>query len=209
MAFSFVGESTKGRVLSVLRDRSCGTAQDVAEALGITAPAARRHLTDLQSAGLLVSRVEKPAGRGRPQHVFALTPDGEDVFPKRYAQLCADILDHVQSLYGEGAILEVLSARNVKLEALWAGRVVGDTLEDRLESLVAVLCECGYQARALRGDDGALYLDEHNCPSLEVARQYGQLCQSEAELYARLLGAPVARETQISRGAPSCRYRVV
>ena len=207
MTLALTNDSTKSRVLYLLRGWSGGTAQDVADALGVTVPAARRHLLDLLEAGFVESRIEKPAGRGRPQHVYCLTPSAEEVFPKRYAELCGDILSHVQSLYGEGAILEVLSARNAKLLELWGQRVGGTTLRDRLECLVGILNECGYQA-TLEADGGALYLVEGNCPSLEVARKFSQLCSAEAELYERLLEVPVVRETQIATGNSACRYRV-
>lgn len=208
MMVSYSSDSTKGRVLTLLRGWSGGTAQDVADALGVTVPAARRHLMDLEAAGLIQSQVEKPAGRGRPQHVFSLTTNGEHTFPKRYAQLAHDILEHVETLYGSGAILEVLSARNAKLIESWQDRICGQTLMEKLECLAGVLNEHGYEARIEIGEDGVLYLLEGNCPALEVARQYGQLCQSETELYAKLLDARVVRESQISQGASVCRYQI-
>lgn len=208
MMVSYSTDSTKGRVLTLLRGWTGGTAQDVADALGVTVPAARRHLMDLEAAGLIHSQVEKPAGRGRPQHVFSLTPDGEHAFPKRYAQLAHDILEHVETLYGSGAIIEVLSARNAKLMESWQDRVCGGTILEKLECLVGVLNEHGYEARIEIAEDGRLYLLEGNCPALEVARQYGQLCQSETELYAKLLDTNVVRESQISQGASVCRYRI-
>jgi predicted ArsR family transcriptional regulator len=208
MMVSYSTDSTKGRVLTLLRGWTGGTAQDVADALGVTVPAARRHLMDLEAAGLIHSQVERPAGRGRPQHVFSLTVDGEHTFPKRYAQLAHDILEHVETLYGSGAILEVLSARNAKLLEAWQERICGETLLEKLECLIGVLNEHGYEARLEISEDGTLYLLEGNCPALEVARQYGQLCQSETELYTKLLNAHVVRESQISQGASVCRYRI-
>ena len=204
-----LNDSPKGRVLYLLRGAGGGTAQDVADALGVTVPAARRHLGDLLEAGLIEARIERQSGRGRPQHIFALTVSGEAVFPKRYAELCGDILQHVQSLYGDGAILEVLSARNVKLMELWRERVQGSSVAQKLECLVAVLNEIGYQASIEIGEHGELYLLEGNCPSLEVAKEFGQLCRAEGELYEQLLGAHVVRDSQISTGASVCRYRVL
>ncbi len=208
MALPIFTESTKGRVLNVLRERMGGTAQEVANLLGVTVPAARRHLMDLEAAGLIHSQVQRPGGRGRPQHVFMLTADGEHTFPKRYAQLCHDILEHVEILYGSGAVMEVLSARNAKLLQAWKERIVGISVEEKLSCLIAVLNEHGFQADFERGSDGTLYLIEGNCPALEVARQHHQLCAAEEQLYSRLLGVTVQRETRIARGASCCRYRV-
>ncbi len=205
---SVANDSTKSRVLYLLRGSGRGTAQAVANTLEISAPAARRHLMDLEADGLIESQVERPGGRGRPQHVFKLSSLGEEHFPKRYAQLCDDILEHVQSLYGSGAVLEVLDARNAKLLEVWRERVQGECLQTKLEALVHILNEMGYEARLEQAEAGVFYLLEGNCPSLEVARKYPQLCQSETNLYGQILNAYVSREQQISSGASACRYRI-
>jgi predicted ArsR family transcriptional regulator len=208
MMISVANDSTKSRVLYLLRGSGRGTAQAVASTLEISAPAARRHLMDLEADGLIESQVERPGGRGRPQHVFKLSQRGEEHFPKRYAQLCDDILEHVQSLYGSGAVLEVLDARNAKLLEVWRDRVQGANLRTKLEALVHILNEIGYEATLEHSDDGVFYLLEGNCPSLDVARKYPQLCQSESNLYSQILNASVTREQQISTGASACRYRI-
>lgn len=199
--------STKGRVLALLK-RGSSAAAAVACELGITVTAARRHLGDLQAAGLVEVRLQRPGGRGRPQHVYGLTREGEATFPRRYAELCADVLAHVETLYGTGAILEVLGARDARLRSLWAPRLADGCLEERLRALAAILCEQGYEASVGHGPAGELYLVEGNCPVLDVARTFGQLCQGEMLLYSQLLDVPVVRESLITQGAPVCRYRV-
>ena len=129
-----VNDSTKSRVLHILRGQGGGTAQDVADVLEVSVPAVRRHLMNLEADGLLESQVHRPGGRGRPQHVFRVSGKGESHFPKNYAELCGDILEHIQSLYGAGAVLSVLSERNRKLLELWQPRIDGD-LEGRLNAL--------------------------------------------------------------------------
>ena len=199
-------DSTKMRVLTLLKGQQCTTAQSVAEALEISVPAARKHLADLEEARLIEAQVHKPGGRGRPQFVYRLTGEGEAQFPKRYAGLCVDVLSHVQTLFGEGAVLQVFDARRAKLAAEWAPRLSGDVRE-KVAQLAALLSEGGYAARTFE-EDGALYLEQGNCPGLDVARQFDEVCGAEIELYRHLLGVPVRRESRIACGAPSCRYRV-
>jgi predicted ArsR family transcriptional regulator len=198
-------ESTKSRVLHVLRGQG-GTAQDVADALEVSVPAARRHLMDLEADGLLESRVHRPGGRGRPQHVFRVSDKGESHFPKAYAELCTDILHHLNTLYGSGAVLNVLSARNRTLLERWQPQVQGD-LESRLQALCALLNEIGCHVTA-HAEGETWVLCQGNCPSLEVSRQFEQLCQSECVLYATLLDAQVVREARVLEGASACRYRI-
>lgn len=199
-------DRTKMRVLSLLKSRRCTTTQSVAEALDISVPAARKHLSDLVEAGLIEAETQRPGGRGRPQHVYRLSEQGEAQFPKSYASLCVDVLQHLERLFGEGAVMRVMDARRATIASEWSHRLSGEPRE-RLAQLTELLKASGYDARTYE-EDGVLYLEQGNCPGLDVARRYDELCTAELELYRELLGAPVRRETRIACGAPSCRYRI-
>ncbi|WP_407538755.1 transcriptional regulator [Deinococcus radiomollis] len=199
-------QGTKARLLELVKRHGSPTAQALAQELDISLPAARKHLCDLQEAGLIASRTEKPGGRGRPQHVYALSDRGESTFPKSYASLCSDVLRHIEDLFGEGAVLQVLNARQAEMYSRLAAGIQGE-LPERVQTLALKLREAGYAAEALE-EDGVWYLVERNCPALKVAREYGQMCESELKLYSDLLGVPVVRESRIACGAAECRYRL-
>ncbi|WP_119674478.1 helix-turn-helix transcriptional regulator [Deinococcus sp. RM] len=202
-------ERTKTRLLELVKRHGAQTAQDLAQRLDVSVPAARRHLSDLQEQGLLEVRTERPGGRGRPQHVFVLTDRGEAAFPKTYSSLCVDVLRHIEGLFGEDALLQVLDARNAEI----AGRLRADLpadrpLGERVQALVGRLNEHGFDATAEEDERGGWVFTQRNCPNLTVARQYAQLCSAEITLYTDLLGVPVARDTRIACGQACCRYRV-
>ena len=188
-------ERTKRRLLDVLKRCGPQTAQDLAAQLEVTVPAARRHLGDLLDHGLIETRVEKPGGRGRPQHVYRLTERGEAAFPKTYATLCVDVLRHLQDLYGQDAVLKVFEARNEQ---------VAGPLKDELDAL-------GFDAvleETLEDGQVVWTITQRNCPSLTVARQFPELCMAELTFMAHLTGLPVTRDARIVTGQPYCRYRV-
>ncbi len=202
-------ERTKVRLLELVKRHGPQTAQDLASRLEVSVPAARRHLGDLQEQGLLLSRTERPGGRGRPQHVFSLTERGEAAFPRTYSGLCVDVLRHVEGLFGEGAVLKVLDARNVEIAARLQTELPAHLpLEERVQRLAVLLTDMGFDP-VLEQDGSDWCLTQRNCPNLTVARQYGQLCDSELRLYADLLGTPVVRESRIACGQAACRYRIV
>ena len=188
------------------------TAQDLAAQLEVSVPAIRRHLTDLQDQGLVEARTERPSGRGRPQHVYALTERGEGAFPKTYSGLCVDVLRHVAGLFGDVAVAQVLAARNADYAAQLRGALPPQLPPHaRAEVLARFLSEQGYDAvvdRVIEEGEEVLYLTERNCPHLAVARQFPELCAAELTLYEDLLGSGVTRETRIACGQGSCRYRV-
>lgn len=201
-------ERTKTRLLELVKRHGPLSAGELAQRLDVSVPAARRHLGDLQEQELLVCRTERPGGRGRPQHVFALTERGEAAFPKTYSSLCVDVLRHVESLFGDGAVLRVLSARNAEIAARLAQELPAELpLGERVSRLATLLTEHGFDAVA-QEEGGVWYLTERNCPNLTVARQYPQLCASEITLYGQLLDVPLARESRIACGQGVCRYRI-
>ncbi|GAA5511414.1 hypothetical protein Dcar01_00123 [Deinococcus carri] len=202
-------ERTKHRLLELLKRHGPQTVQDLAGHLGVSVPGARRHLLDLQDQGLIEARTERPGGRGRPQHVFLLTDRGEAAFPKTYSLLCLDVLRHVQTLFGEGAALQVLDARSAELAGQLAAELPDNLApEERVRAFAAWLTGMGYDAVTEQDEDGTWFIVERNCPNLTVARQYPELCRSELGLFVQVLGLPVTRETRIACGQGSCRYRI-
>lgn len=199
-------ERSKDKLLQALKRLHSATAQTLADELGLTVPAVRRHLQDLYTQGLLSQHTEKPGGRGRPQHVFCLSEAGEAAFPKRYELLCSDLLYHLRELYGQGAVLKVLDARRLRLYQQLAPLCEGN-LPERTKKLADKLSDYGYAA-CLERENDTWYLVEYNCPFAAVAREFPEVCHSELELYQDLLHCTLVRETRIVCGAGQCRYRL-
>lgn len=208
MLLSPAPERTKSKLLETIK--RCGplTTQDIACKLEISIPAARRHLGDLQEQHLIEARTERPSGRGRPQQVFALTERGEAAFPKTYANLCLEVLRHVQELFGEGAVLQVLEARNLELaRELQEALPSHLPIEQRLELMTSRLNDLGFDS-VIESDGESLFLVQRNCPSLMVARKHKELCLAELNMYTAVLGRPLQREQTIVCGHGTCRYRI-
>lgn len=202
-------ERTKLRLLELLKRQGGQTMQQLATKLSLTVPGARRHLLNLEEEGLAQSRIEKPKGRGRPQKVYLLTDKGEALFPKTYARLCAELLRGVRTVYGPHAVEKVLQARNAELSAKFRSRCSPEeTLEVQLQQLAEWLSETCFDAY-IEHADNVWYLTERNCPHLEVAQQFPQVCVSECKLFQSLLpNCDVRREAHMACGQLECRYRI-
>lgn len=201
-------DSTKKRLLECLKRKGPLTAQQLAEMLDVSTPAARRHLSDLQEQQLVQVQTEKPSGRGRPQHIFELTEGGEAHFPKTYSRLCLEICRHLEHLYGTGALVQVLSARTNDLAQHIKQKIPPHLpLDRRLGHLVEELNEMGFDA-ILEHDGEYWYVVQRNCPNLTIARQYQELCAAELQFYVQVLGLEVTRQSRIACGQGVCRYRI-
>ena len=95
---SEVADSTRSRVARSLLTDGPATATVLAERLGLTPAAVRRHLDTLAAAGQVEARDRSPygptrqRGRGRPAKVYALTAEGREAFPQAYDRLAAEAL---------------------------------------------------------------------------------------------------------------------
>lgn len=199
--------STRQSILQLLRRQGRMTALELSSALNIGAVGVRQHLALLERDGLVqVAGLRRSIGR--PSHIYVLTPEAEQHFPKNYDQFAIDIVDYLAEHGGDDAILQAFQARRQALARQIAPRLAGKTQAEKVAELSCILVDQGYMCEFEQLDDGSFLLIEHNCPLDCVARRYPQLCAQELELYQDLLDVPIERETTIARGDLCCRYRI-
>ena len=185
---------TRDRVTQLLLERGPSTAAALSEALGLSAPAVRRHLEALAAEGAVAEREARPLpgrGRGRPARVFTLTDAGRESFPHAYDDLAVAALRFLRASGGEQAVEAFAAARVAGLEARLRIATSGAaTAEDKARAVAATLTADGYAATAAPGPSG-VQLCQHHCPVVHVAAEFPQLC--EAETRRDLAGAGHAR----------------
>jgi predicted ArsR family transcriptional regulator len=199
---------TRERILVTLRRHGGRTAPQLARELGLSAVGVRRHLTAMERDGLVTAGTAEPRSRtsGRPASVYRLTDAGLERFPRRYDQLAHEALSFLGA--DDGANLRrFLAWRNDRLAAGYGDRIMGDTAAERAHALAEALNEQGFMADVEPAADG-LRICQHNCTVEHIATEHPEVCASEAELFERLLGTPVVRETTIVDGDVRCVTRV-
>ena len=188
-------------ILMYLKAQGSATLAEVAAALEVTKQGALRHLTALETAGLVTSTARK-AGRGRPAHVYELAAAAGDHFPQGHRQLANELVAFIP----QDQLKSFFKRRARALETEYGGRVRGLSLEGRVREVARLATENGHMAEVVPAGEGAFAIKQHNCPIADVAGQTGHPCQAEQELYRRLLGANVKRDSWIPDGMPSCTY---
>jgi predicted ArsR family transcriptional regulator len=191
-----------------LRARGASGADELAEALGVTKQCVRKHLDVLEREGY-VEHAPARGDRGRPAHVFRLTPKAEELFPKRYDLFAKSLLKQIGEVWGERGLNTIFCGCASEMVSELGPRLEGLGFDARVRRLTEMLRESGYEAEAERLTDGSYVLTEWNCPQAELAREYRQLCDQELTVYRELLGAEVFRESRIAGGASRCSYRVM
>ena len=198
--------SARGSIVQLLKQRGGLTVQAIAESLGITQVAVRKHLEALQQQNLVVAR-RAPVPRGRPTSVYQLTDSADSLFPQTYNQLAVELLEDLVALDGAEKLDRLFRARAERLSRAYGVRLGGRDLPERLRELARLRDEEGYMA-VFEMKDGTFVLREHNCPIYAVAQRYREACNCEQELFRRVLNTDVERATSLVDGQPCCEYRI-
>jgi predicted ArsR family transcriptional regulator len=203
--------SLRRAVLVHLRQHGPSAPDTIATAIGASRSGVAQQLRALDTAGL-VSRTSVRHGVGRPHHLYDVTADAQDLFPSNYDGLATGLLSAILEVGGEALVEEVFAARRRQAEARLRDRIAATLpadapLIDRMTVVAALQDELGYLAVA-RDDGDGVRLVEHNCAVLDVARSIPAACQAELDLFRRVLGVDLVRESHIASGDRCCSYRV-
>ena len=203
--------STRHRVASSILEHGPSTAAELAERLGLTPAAIRRHLDALLATGQLEARERRvygARGRGRPARVFALTDTGRAGFYTSYDALANEALSYLAEVAGPDAVTRFAEQRIEAVEQRYAERLAAaDAGSTPAQALAAALTDDGYVATTLPSTSGE-QLCQHHCPVAHIAEQFPQLCEVETRAFSRLLGVHVQRLATIAHGDGVCTTHI-
>ncbi len=194
--------NTRERILARLRRSNC-TINGLAAELDVTDNAVRPHIEALERAGL-VERVDlRRSGVGKPAHVYALTPAGEEAFSEAYAPVLHALLRTMVTRLGPDEAEALL--RDAGHHA--AGGRAGGSLRARAEAAVAALGGLGGDAEVVQGDGGKLFIRSAGCPLSKVVVDHPSACRIAEAMVQRLVGVEV-RECCDRSGRPRCCFEI-
>jgi predicted ArsR family transcriptional regulator len=211
---------TRDRVARAVLEEGPVTASEIADQLGVTPAAVRRHLDLLVEQGLVEPRDPRPSarrGRGRPARAYVLTDAGHASLTTAYDDLATSAMEFLAEQLGPEAVEAFAARRVADLEHRYAPVVeaVGDDTDLRARALADALARDGYAASARPvGPAGAgpagegIQLCQGHCPVQHVATRFPQLCEAETEVFSRLLGVHVQRLATLAGGAHVCTTHV-
>lgn len=212
--------STKQDILQYLLGQGQATAQKLADVLGISPQAIRRHLKDLEEEELIEYHAIQGGHRdtdrvmGRPQHVYCLSRKGRHCFPDNHAQFAIALLDTLQETVGSEQVSSILRKQWQRKAQEYRDRLSAGTLQERVAKLVELRKAEGYMAQWYpleeQGDQcDRFMMTENNCAISDVAESFPSVCGHELEMFAALLpDCKVERTTWIIDGEHRCGYLI-
>ncbi|MAG55911.1 MAG: transcriptional regulator [Planctomycetes bacterium] len=200
--------SPREQILYLLKVAGPRTSSQLAESVGVTKVAIRRHLVQMEAERLL-TRQDRRGATGRPPQVWELTPTAQSVFEDGHADLSVRFLHAVEQEFGLAGLGQVLDAV-VRGDIERAEREApGADVATRVAALAALRRDQGYMAEHTRDSDtGAHLLVENHCPVNAAADACDSLCDRELQFFERLLGdgVRIERTDHMQEGDRCCVY---
>jgi predicted ArsR family transcriptional regulator len=198
----------RSAIIDLLKVNGAMSVERLAVELEVSKVCVRRHLSLLESDGL-VAFDEERHDRGRPPFIYRLTEKAARLFPQIYDEFAKEALTAVRRNFGDEALRRVLRSRADELIAHFEEKLSGRNFDERVKSLTREIDAKGYLADARRMKDGSYRLRQRNCPIESVAVAYPQVCEEELRVYREVLGCEVVCECRIADGARQCDFRIV
>lgn len=192
--------STRGQIVQLLR-RQDQTVRELADTLDLTKNAIRSQLTKLEREDLVQPVGKRPRVR-KPETVYGLTEEAEQIFPRAYDVLLRELIALLEERDDIDAEA-LLKAAGKRLAVQLGGTSTG-TVEERVAEAQSVLEELGGLPE-LERQNGSIVLRGHSCPFRAVVEHHDAVCEMAAVLLAEMTGLPVQRACQVEE-APQCMF---
>jgi predicted ArsR family transcriptional regulator len=202
---------TRGEIVQLLLEAGPITAGEIGDRLGISAAGVRRHLDALLAAG---EAQASPAaswqqhGRGRPAKRYRLTAAGRAKLGHTYDDLAAAAMRQLREIGGDEAVRTFARRR---IDAILSGVSEGPgDVEATSDRVAEALTKAGYATTIDRvnGPVDGIQICQHHCPVSHVAEEFPELCQTERDAFAEILGTHVQRLATIVNGDCACTTHV-
>ncbi|MDX8046416.1 metalloregulator ArsR/SmtB family transcription factor [Gracilibacillus sp. S3-1-1] len=201
-------QTTKDKILELLKKESALSVNELIKHLNITHMAIRKHLSTLEKDGLISSQDVKQE-IGRPIQQFFLTAKGKRLFPNNYESISVEFLKDIEEIHGRESIRQLFENREERLIDQYSERVSGTSNQDKLRDIVHIQNEKGYMAELHQHDENQFEILEYNCPIYAVAKEFHIACQCETSMFRKVLGTENVKRVQCkTEGNNHCRFMV-
>ena len=199
--YTLLGE-TRIRLLQLVRAASLSIGE-LAEALGISENAVRTHIAAAERDGLVRQAGIQRSTGGKPARMYELTPGAEELFPKAYALVFAELVRTLREEDGDQAAVERLRRVGRRL-----GAQAGSTGEGgaAVAAAAALLESIGGSVEVVEEPDG-WRIRANGCPLSGVVAEDPDVCALAESLVAEVTGRPVVECCQKTE-RPRCEFQI-
>jgi len=194
-------------ILDLLRKPESLGISDLASVMEVTATAVRQRLTRLMAQGY-IDRETTRAGRGRPSHQYRLTAKGRRKTGSNFADLSVALWQEIRAIQDAQVRRGLLERLAMRLVDMYSDQVTGESVEEKMESLVSLFGERKIPFTVIREENGLPILTALACPYPELVDQDQAICSMEKILFSHLLGEQVNLSQCRLDGESCCTFEV-
>jgi DeoR family suf operon transcriptional repressor len=178
--------ATRDAVLALLLRQGEATAAALADSLGVSVQAMRRHLRSLEDEAL-VEASASAAGPGRPTNHWRLTSQGQERFGDGSETFALGLLHSIAATLPPGTVATLMDQQAEEKAKHYRSQIGSGSLEQRLERLTELRRAEGYVADLARDSSQdvapeAWLIREHHCSVMRIAEEFPQVCDQELRL---------------------------
>ena len=194
----------------LLERRSGATLDELVTAVGLSRTAVNQHLIALERDGYVRKATPRKSG-GRPQHVYVLTEEGTNLFPKQYSWFSKLLIQTLRDQLGEDKAAQYMYDLGVKMSADLIPRLVGKNRAERIAEIVKIMNETGFLAKTVSPTDPEKLprVECRNCVYHDLSKSYPEVCRFDIGFLSGLMGAEVEHLACMQRGSDACRFRFI
>jgi DeoR family suf operon transcriptional repressor len=178
---------TREAALAELLREGDGTAAELAERLGVSVQAMRRHLRSLQDLGL-VEASPAPEGPGRPSNRWRLTQAGRNRFPDGSEHFALGLLQSLATSLPPDSMRLLLDRQAIDKAEEYRRQIGEGPLPVRIERLVELrrsegyVAECHPDGQPPQDAPQAWLISEFHCSVMRIAEEFPMICDQELQL---------------------------
>src|SRR4051794_119903 len=173
---SNLGGSQRNLLQLLQRNKDGRTVDEIAGDLRLSCTTVRQHLASLESSGY-VRRAPPRKTAGRPGYVFALSPQGSELFPRQYSWFTSLVLGSLARQHGPHGLGEYLRGLAKALAASLSNSEGNVPPRLRLATLTDTMNQLGYDAELSELDAGHAEVRAYNCVYHHLAKEHPQVCE--------------------------------
>ncbi|MBN1429851.1 MAG: ArsR family transcriptional regulator [Anaerolineae bacterium] len=202
-------QKTRQKILEYLKQHGEATVDEISILLDeLTPVTVRHHLDVLRSEGLVGSpEIRHRASPGRPKYVYRLTEKAEGLFPNNLQTMLSYLLDEMKHTLSPQQIRRIIQGVATQMAETTPLSSNSETIETRLDRLVAYLVEHGYMASWETRPEGFILL-ANNCPYGDVPGNHPEMCSIDVSYISMMLGMTPKRLTHQATGDVQCSFLI-
>lgn len=200
--------STRDVVLRTIKSVNSATVDVLAEAAGVSPVTVRHHVNGLLADGLIESESVRRSV-GRPYHIYHLTPDGQELFPKKYFALSNRLLDELKERFSAEVVNDLFQSLVQKIIDEHRSEFEHLDFEGRLNYLMRLLADEGFLARWEHSGESGYRITEYSCPFLNMGQTHAEVCTLDTALIQAVLGTEIEQHSCMLNGDDCCQFELM